>query len=167
MSDQPPSHPFAGPEFAPYPGYIETAEQRERWDVSAGIVSALSSRFEPSGRPDSRFVWMGTRALYKSDMPPGELDEMAVEPGSWLPRSLVDQQVELAPLGVHELGQRMAVLVMAAALRDPEATPRSVLEDLLTHEAASDEAFSDETWREEFAPELRRVLAARGVELEP
>jgi hypothetical protein len=161
------SSPFAGPEFAPYPGYIQTPEQRERWDVCAGIVSTLSSRFEPTGRPDPRFVWLATRSLYSSDMPPSELNELAIEPGSWLPRSLVEQQVELAPLGLHELGQRMAVLVIAAALRDPESTPRSVLEDLLTHEAASDEAFSDETWREEFGPELRRVLAGRGVELEP
>lgn len=71
MNDQPPSRSFEGPEFAPYPGHIQTPEQRERWDVCAGIVSTMSSCFEPSGRPDPRFVWVGTRSLYKSDTPTG------------------------------------------------------------------------------------------------
>jgi hypothetical protein len=61
-----------GPEFAPYPGYIQTPEQRERWDICAAIMSTMSSQHEPTGRPDPRFVWVGTRALYNTDAPMGE-----------------------------------------------------------------------------------------------
>jgi hypothetical protein len=38
----------------------------------AGIVSTMSSWYEPSSRPDPRFVWVGTRAPYKSDTPTAE-----------------------------------------------------------------------------------------------
>jgi hypothetical protein len=65
-----------GPLYAPYPGYIQTPDQRERWDVCAEVVSTASSWFEPSGRPDSRFVWVGTRALYSSDTPNSALAEL-------------------------------------------------------------------------------------------
>jgi hypothetical protein len=72
VNDQPPSRSFEWLAFASYPVYIRTPGQRERWDVCAGIVSTMSSWLEPSGRPDPRFVWVGTRALYKSDTPTGE-----------------------------------------------------------------------------------------------
>jgi hypothetical protein len=84
------------------------------------------------------------------------------EPDSWLPRWLVDHQAELADVGAVELGQRMADLVIAAALRDTGATPKGVLAELL-----EGYHISDESWRGKVGPELRRLLAARGVELEP
>jgi hypothetical protein len=82
---QPASRSFEGPQFAPFPDYAQTDEQRDRWYLCAAIVSAMSAQFEPSGRPDARFVWVATRALYKSDTPTGEIDEetRAALPGDW------------------------------------------------------------------------------------
>jgi hypothetical protein len=92
--------------------------------------------------------------------PEAELEAVGKEPDSWLPRFLVDEQEELARMSPAELGERMASLVVATALRRPGSTPRGVLNDVL--ESVSD----DETWRDKVGPELRRVLAARGVELD-
>jgi hypothetical protein len=61
-----------GPQFAPFPGYVQTPEQRHRWEVCARASTLLSALHEPSGRPDSGFVWVTTRALYYSDIPTGE-----------------------------------------------------------------------------------------------
>lgn len=57
-----------GPEHAPYPGYVQTPEQRRRWDMCAHMVTELAAYYE-GGRADARFVWVGTRALYNSDIP--------------------------------------------------------------------------------------------------
>lgn len=61
-----------GPLHAPIPPYVQTPEGRDRWTVCAGIVTRLSELLEPSGRADPRFVWVGTRALYNSDIPTGK-----------------------------------------------------------------------------------------------
>ena len=92
--------------------------------------------------------------------PEAELGAIEKEPDSWLPRFLVDEQEQLARLTVVELGERMASLVVANALRKPGATPRGVLTEFL--ESVSD----DEIWRDRIGPELRRALTARGVELD-
>jgi hypothetical protein len=72
-----------GPQFAPLPGYVQTDDQRARWYVCAAIVAELSAALEPGGRPNPRFVWAGTRALYKTDIPTGEPDPDAPVPGDW------------------------------------------------------------------------------------
>jgi hypothetical protein len=90
--------------------------------------------------------------------PHAELDETAGD--SWLPRWLIDNQEELAALSQPELAQRMADLVIAVALKDPGATPRGVLEELL-----ADYAIDDDSWRGKVGPEIRRLLTARGVAL--
>ena len=91
--------------------------------------------------------------------PQAELDPLAKEPDSWLPAFLVDAQAELARVPVMELGERMASLVIATALRRPGSTPSGVMRELI--ESVSE----DEEWRERIGPELRRVLTARGIEL--
>jgi hypothetical protein len=60
-----------GPLHAPYPGYVQTEEQRRRWDMCAHMVTELSAHYE-GGRADARFVWVGTRALYNSEIPTSE-----------------------------------------------------------------------------------------------
>jgi hypothetical protein len=92
--------------------------------------------------------------------PEQELEALAKEPDSWLPKYLVDEQEELSRLTPVELGERLASLVVASALRRPASTPRGVIAELV--ESVSD----DEAWRDKVGPELRRVLTARGVELE-
>jgi hypothetical protein len=92
--------------------------------------------------------------------PEQELEAVGKEPDSWLPKFLVDEQEELARMTPAQLGERMASLVVATALRRPGSTPRGVLNEVL--ESVSD----DETWRDKVGPELRRVLTARGVEVE-
>ena len=66
-----------GPQFAPFPGWVQTPEQRRRWELCAEGATVLSRLHEPTGRPDSRFVWVTTRALYNSDIPTGELPAAA------------------------------------------------------------------------------------------
>ena len=72
-----------GPQFAPIPGYVQTDAQRDRWYVCASIVTEMSAALEPSGEPDPRFVWTGTRALYRSDIPTGDPDPDAPTLGDW------------------------------------------------------------------------------------
>lgn len=93
--------------------------------------------------------------------PAAELDRLAKESDSWLPKFLVDRQEQLASMSLVELGEELAHLVTAQALRKVSLTPKKVLADL------EGSLIDDETWREKVSPELRRVLAARGVELEP
>jgi hypothetical protein len=89
------------------------------------------------------------------------LERSAKEPGSFLLKYLVDEQAELAGVPLMELGDRMATLVIAAAVRQPAMTPRGVLDELLENVPG------DEEWGERVEPELRRVLAERGVEFGP
>lgn len=70
-----------GPQFAPFPGYVQTSEQRRRWEICADAATTLSTLCEPNGRPDSGFVWVTTRALYGSDIPTGELPPEGAVPG--------------------------------------------------------------------------------------
>ena len=97
---------FEGPEFAPFPGYIQTPAQRRRWTVCARIVSLLSARFEPTGRPDSRFVWVGTRALYNSDTPTGS-DGQTVEEAA----AELHEAVSTPPETPYEVDVRLEMAV--------------------------------------------------------
>jgi hypothetical protein len=83
----------AGPEGAPYPGWVATPEQRERWDVCHGIASHLSGLME-GGEPDQRFCWVAVRALYNSDVPTGSLEEGEVEEADAGPE-LTDRDLEV------------------------------------------------------------------------
>lgn len=58
-----------GPKLAPYPGYVQTVEERRRWDAAYGIAEGVSALYERDGHPDSRFTWLTTRALYQSEYP--------------------------------------------------------------------------------------------------
>jgi hypothetical protein len=78
-----PNRSFEGPQHAPFPGYVQTDAQRDRWSVCAAICAHVSELFEPSGRPDPGFVWTGTRALYRTDIPTGDPDPDAPVPGDW------------------------------------------------------------------------------------
>lgn len=66
-----PLEPSSEADFDMYPPYVQTAEQRERWDVCVEAAEATSRKSEPSGKPDKIFVWTCTRSLYHSDMPTG------------------------------------------------------------------------------------------------
>jgi hypothetical protein len=50
---------------APHPPYVESAEERRRWDLCEAIAEALF------GDLDRASVWMATRAIYRSDLPTG------------------------------------------------------------------------------------------------
>ena len=84
------------------------------------------------------------------------------EPDSWMPSEMVDSQEELAAIGDLELAQRLVDVVVAIALRQPAATPRGVVAELLEVEG---NIAADDVWRERVGPEYRRLLAARGVAL--
>lgn len=47
----------------PYPPFVTSAEDRERWDFSQGIAEEL---FADLGAEQ---VWSATRAIYSSDLP--------------------------------------------------------------------------------------------------
>lgn len=70
-----------GPRLAPYPGYVQTVEERRRWDAAYGIAEGVSAMYERDGDPDPRFTWLATRALYQSELPTadGDLAEAARE----------------------------------------------------------------------------------------
>ena len=67
-----------GPLHAPFPSYVQSEEERQRWRVCAALAIAASVECEPDGRPDARFVRYGTRGLYHSDMSTGDPDPEAV-----------------------------------------------------------------------------------------
>jgi hypothetical protein len=92
-----------GPQFAPFPGYVQTPEQRRRWEVCADAAATLSALHEPSGGPDSRFVWVTTRALYNSDIPTGELPaaEARRRPGRVAEAAPSSRQRAARPDGVN------------------------------------------------------------------
>lgn len=48
-----------------YPAYVETDEQRVRWDLSMKIARVLEDRETGGGES---MVWYATRSIYRSDM---------------------------------------------------------------------------------------------------
>lgn len=99
------------------------------------------------------------RDLEKLDLAP-ELERLNTEEGSYLPKTIVDRQAELARMSAVGLAREMADMTIAAALRGVGNTPMKVLRELLDNYK-----ISDEDWRERVGPELRRVLRVRGIEI--
>ena len=60
------------PAGTPYPPYVRTAEDRDRWDICLKTARAMSELCEPSGVADTQYVWFMTRSFYKSDIPTGD-----------------------------------------------------------------------------------------------
>lgn len=87
--------------------------------------------------------------------------DRAYEPGTSIPRFLVDEQERLARMGPASLSMHFANVLYAMALRRPGWTPERVL-----REAAGFRVVSEEAWNERVRDELVRALRARGVELE-
>jgi hypothetical protein len=50
-----------------YPPYVETDEQRRRWDLCADAAEGLFADLDESQRVEQ--VWSATRAFYTSDIP--------------------------------------------------------------------------------------------------
>jgi hypothetical protein len=55
--------------FDLYPPYVQTEEERDRWDAAGEVAKATSELHEASGVADNVFVWTAQRALYNSDIP--------------------------------------------------------------------------------------------------
>lgn len=53
-----------------YPGYVSSAEQRLRWDLSMKIARELERRETAGGES---MVWYSTRSIYRSDMKTAEM----------------------------------------------------------------------------------------------
>jgi hypothetical protein len=82
--------------------------------------------------------------------------------GSFLPRIVVERQLELARLGEQELMLRFTAYWVALTLRyGPGMTPRKLL--LLLAEQSK---ISDAAWYEKTSPELRRLIREAGIDLE-
>jgi hypothetical protein len=60
----------------PYPPYIESAEERRRWDLCEGIGEALFGDLDPAS------VWLATRAIYRSDVPTGVSARSDLDPAA-------------------------------------------------------------------------------------
>lgn len=50
----------------PYPPYVNTEEERRRWDLSKATARDLAAN---SDIDDPAFVWLATRSIYNSDIP--------------------------------------------------------------------------------------------------
>jgi hypothetical protein len=68
----------SGPLHAPFPSYVQSEQERQRWKVCAALALAASIERGPDGRPNSVFVWHGTRGLYHSEMSAGDPEPEAV-----------------------------------------------------------------------------------------
>jgi hypothetical protein len=55
------------------PAFVQTLEQRERWDSCTRVAVAAWERFEP-GPPTGTWMLYTTSALYLSDFPTGSAD---------------------------------------------------------------------------------------------
>lgn len=64
------------PDYA-LPSYIQTPEDRERWELVFALAEETSRQNEPDGRPNSQFVWYFARHLYFSEIPTGSPDDPA------------------------------------------------------------------------------------------
>ncbi|MEJ7569634.1 MAG: hypothetical protein WKF41_15380 [Gaiellaceae bacterium] len=62
------------------PPFVKSDEDRERWELVVAVAEELSRQNEPSGVPDSQFVWQYSRTLFHSDVPTGSADEPLVIP---------------------------------------------------------------------------------------
>jgi len=52
-----------GEDDPPYPPYVVTEAERERWDLSEGIARLI---FDDAGEAQ---VWQATRSIFRSDFP--------------------------------------------------------------------------------------------------
>jgi hypothetical protein len=59
------------------PPFVQTPEDRERWELSVTLAETTSRQNEPDGRPNSMFVWYFARSVYHSDIPTGSPDDPA------------------------------------------------------------------------------------------
>lgn len=62
-----------------YPPFAVTEAERERWRVAHAVAEAISRQNEPSGTPNSTFVWYFARSVYHSDVPTGTADDPVPE----------------------------------------------------------------------------------------
>lgn len=88
-------------------------------------------------------------------------DAMEHEPGTAIPKFLIDAQVELGQLSAPALARHFANVVVAVALRHPSSTPRKQLAKFLEGYRLSDEA-----WHGHVRNDLVKALTARGVTLD-
>ena len=61
-----------------YPAFVQTPEQRRRWDSCTRVAVAAWEKYE-SGPPTGTWMLYTTSSLYLSDFPTGSAD---AEPGS-------------------------------------------------------------------------------------
>ena len=59
------------------PPYVQTPEDRERWELAVALAEITSRQHEPDGTPNSTFVWYFARSLYFSEFPTGSRDDPA------------------------------------------------------------------------------------------
>ena len=61
------------PRQLPYPQYILTLEDRERWDLSVNIAKRTWELYE-DGPPTEQWMFSFTRSTFRSDIPTGQAE---------------------------------------------------------------------------------------------
>jgi hypothetical protein len=57
----------------PYPPYVQSLEEKRRWDVCEELAEAMFGDLDP-GQARAQ-IWSATRVYYRSDMPTGDESE--------------------------------------------------------------------------------------------
>ncbi len=82
MSEQPPDCEtgYSIPKIPAYalPPFVQSAQDRERWELVVAVAEELSRQNEPDGQANSQFVFFYSRTLYNSDIPTGSADDPLV-----------------------------------------------------------------------------------------
>lgn len=85
----------AVPKQESYPDFVIDEADQERWDLAHAIAERISEDNEPSGHPNSQFVWWFARQVYHSNLETGTLEEDDSE-------TVEEAEREVVVIGSHD-----------------------------------------------------------------